>query len=131
MHRYSHNQGGYIALIAVLIIVAVTLAIGLALNLLGIGETQAGYEKQLSVQSFTIADSCMHEAYIRLRADSAYAGGSLNVGQGSCSITVTADGPNRTIRAASDIQGVQRKIESAITLSGTSVKLISWQEVSL
>lgn len=80
------NQRGYIALIATIIILAITLAIGLSLNMLSIGETQAGSLTEATAQSFAAADTCLQEGYLRLHRSSAYTGGSLAIGGGSCTI---------------------------------------------
>ncbi|MFA5134896.1 MAG: hypothetical protein WC505_03875 [Patescibacteria group bacterium] len=131
MHTNQHNQGGYIALIAVLIIVVVTLSIGLSMNVLSIGETQSGLRTQQAVQSFTAADACMQEAYLRLEQSGSYAGGSLNVGFGSCTITVVDSGPvQKTITVTADVSGIQRKFESTVTLTGSVVSVDAWKELN-
>jgi len=123
------NQKGYIALIAVLIIMAVTLSIGLSLNILSIGETQSGLLKQQSAQSFAIADSCLQEAYLRIERDNDYPGGSLNIGQGSCNITVVPQGADRIITVDSDVDGIIRKIESSVTIVGNNIQFNFWKEL--
>ncbi|MBU0598291.1 hypothetical protein KKF61_04870 [Patescibacteria group bacterium] len=131
MRSIITSQSGYIALIAVIIITVVTLSIGLSLNILSIGETQAGLSVQQSGQSFGIADSCMQEAYLRLKQDSSYAGGNLNIGEGSCRITVTGALLRRTITVESDVNNVIKRLESdiRITLSG-DIRILSWQELN-
>jgi hypothetical protein len=129
MKRLANNQRGYIALIAVLIISAVTLAIGLSLNTFGIQETQSGLLKQQSVQSSAFADSCLDEAYLRLERDNSYAGGKLNLDVSSCTITISIDGNDRIITAASDASGVMRQLESRVTVTGGSVTVHYWKEL--
>ncbi len=124
------NQEGYIALIAVLIIVVVTLSIGLSMNSLSIGETQNGLIVQQSVQSQAIADSCLQEAYWQLRQDSGYTGGSLNIGQGSCTIMVTPSGADYIITSVADVNSIINKYESNITLNGNNLTINSWQRLT-
>jgi len=132
MNKFTNNQDGYIALIAVLIIVAVTLSIGLSLNSISIGETQSGLLKQQSAQSLAIADSCVQEAYLRLEQDGDYPGGNLNIGQGSCNINVVPQGANdRLITVESDVDSIQRKIESSVTIIGNNIQINYWQELSI
>lgn len=123
------NQKGYIALIAVLIILAVTLAIGLTLNILSIGETQTGLLRQQSAASFTLADGCVQEAYTRIKRDNNYTGGNLNITDGSCTITVTSQGPRRTITVESDINNIKRRIESEVRIVGNNIQVDYWQEL--
>ena len=127
--KFKQNQQGYIALIAVLIIVVATLAIGLSLNSLSIGETQSGLLIQQSVQSQSIADSCMNEAYQKIRLDGTYVGESLNIGQGSCSITVIPSGSDYIITVQSDVNDIITKLESGITVSGNNITVNYWQNL--
>ena len=129
MNKIKNNQQGYIALIAVLIIVVATLAIGLSINSLSIGETQSGLLVQQAVQSQSIADSCMDEAYQKLRFDGAYVGESLNIGQGSCTITVIPSGPDYIITVRSDVNDIITKLESSITASGNNITVNYWQNI--
>ena len=125
-----NNQQGYIALIAVIIIVAATLAISLSLNVLSIGETQSGLIKQQSVQAFGIADACMQEAYIQLERDILYPGAGLNIGDGSCTIIVTDVGTDKLITVMASLQTIQRKHESLVTVSGNQVTVQYWKELT-
>jgi len=130
MRIYTNNQQGYIALIAVVIIVAATLAISLSLNVLSIGETQSGLIKQQSVQTFGIADACMQEAYIQLERDSGYSGASLNIGGGSCTIIVTDVGTDLLVVATGTLQNIQRKLESLVTVNDHHVTVHYWEELT-
>ncbi len=130
IYKIATNQQGYIALIAVIIIVAVTLAISLSLNVLSIGETQSGLIKQQSIQTFGLADSCMQESYLQVERDSNYVGGSLNIGDGSCTIIVTDVGTDRLIVVTATFQKIQRKLESLVTLSGNQVTVQYWKELT-
>jgi len=130
MRVRTNNQQGYIALIAVIIIVAATLAISLSLNILSIGETQAGLIKQQSVQVFGIADTCMQEAYLRLERESEYSGASLNINDGSCAIIVTDAGADKLIVVTAALQDIQRKLESLVTVNGNQVTVQYWKELT-
>ncbi len=122
-----NNQKGYIALIAILIIVTATLAISVSINILSIGETQVGLYRQQSAQSFALADACVEEAYIRIQRDNAYAGGNLNLSFGSCTITVVSSGADRTITAAAVVDSIERRIESEVTIVGNNLALQYWK----
>ncbi|XOU94296.1 MAG: hypothetical protein ACNFW9_05645 [Candidatus Kerfeldbacteria bacterium] len=130
MKLIINNQSGYIALIAVLIIVVVTLSIGLSLNSLSIGETQNGLIIQQSIQSQAVAESCLHEAYWQLRQDSGYTSGSLNIGQGSCTITVMPSSPDYIITSEANVNEVISKYESNITINGNNITVNSWERLT-
>lgn len=130
MNQFTNNQGGYIALIAVLIIVVVTLSIGISLNSISIGETQSGLLKQQSAQSLAIADSCLQEAYLRIERESDYPGGSLNIGQGSCTINIVPAGSDRTITVTSDVNDIIKSAESGVTITSGNVVVNYWTELN-
>lgn len=126
----TNNQGGYIALIAVLIIVVVTLSIGLSLNSLSIGETQNGLMIQQSVQSQAVAESCLHEAYWQLRENNGYTSGSLDIGEGSCTISVVPSAPDYIITVESNVNEIINKYESNITINGNNLVVNDWQRLT-
>ena len=130
MKLLIENQRGYIALIAVIIILSVTLAISLTMNVLSVDETKTGLLKQQSAQSFAAADACIREAYLRIKRDNNYTGGNLNIGVGSCTIVVSSLGADRTITVDSDVNGIQRQLESQVTIIGNTLDLNSWQELN-
>lgn len=129
MNNQLKNQQGFIALIAVLIIVSVTLSIGLSLNILSINETQSSLIRQNSTQTFGIVDGCAREAYLRVERDNNYAGGSLNIGQGSCIITVVPQGTDRIITIESDVNNSVRKIETSVDVTSSNIFVNYWLEL--
>ena len=129
-HNLSQNNKGYIALISVLIISTVVLAIAITLNLTSIDETISGLLKEQSEQSFSLADTCLEESYLRLKRDSGYIGGQLNFKQGYCSINIVSSGNRRTITVDSNINNIIRKIKAEIRILGNNnVVQDSWQEL--
>jgi len=130
MNQITNNQGGYIALIAVLIIVVVTLSIGISLNSISIGETQSGLLKQQSAQSLAVADSCLQEAYLRIERASDYTGGSLNIGQGSCTINIVPQGSDRIIIVTSDVNDIVKSVESGVTITSGNIVVNYWTELN-
>ncbi len=125
-----HDQKGYIALIAVVIITAVTLAISLSLNVLSIDELQISLLRQESVQSQALAQTCLEEAYGRLRQDNDYSGGSLNIGDGSCTISIAGLFIFRRITVAAQVQNVERRLQSMVSVNGTTLQIYNWQEIN-
>ncbi|MFH1207740.1 MAG: hypothetical protein V1668_04005 [Patescibacteria group bacterium] len=126
-----HNQKGYIALIALVIISVVTLAIALSMNSLSITETDTGLVRQQSTQAEQAAYSCLQEAYLRLMRDGAYTGGTtLTVAPGSCTVVSVATPipADRVVTVAADVGGVQRQFTGQVTWSAAGLTLVSWQE---
>ena len=122
------NQSGIAALLTVVIVAAATLIMAYSASLLGLGELELGYTSQKGAEALSAADSCVEEALRRLRLDSNYSGGTLNVGNGSCIMNITANGNDRTIAAESTIGEYHKKIEAQIALSGNVITINSWEE---
>ena len=104
----------------------------MALNssLLGLGELDLGYTKQKGGEASSIADACIEESLRRLRLDSNYSGGSLNINDNSCIINIQSSGNNRTITTTSTVDIYHKKIKVEATLSGSNTAINSWQEIS-
>jgi len=126
-----NNQRGYIALIAVLIISAVTLAIALSLSGLGVSETDTGLLRQQSAQAGTEAQSCLQEAELRLMNNQSYAGGTvMTFDIGTCTVTtVTTSGTDRIIDVSSTVNSVSRQFEGRVTTSANGLTPVYWKEL--
>lgn len=125
----NNNQQGVAALLTIVIISAAVLIMAFTASLLGLGELDLGFTSQKGGEALSAADSCIEEALRRLRLDSNYSGGTLNVGNGSCIINITANGNDRTITAESTIGDYHKKIQAEATLSGSDTAINSWQEL--
>jgi DeoR/GlpR family transcriptional regulator of sugar metabolism len=130
--RSTRQSGGYIALMAVLIVGAASLAIGLALLTMGADSQRSTLIAQQSAQARSLATACAEEALQEIHDDTAFTGtDNLSLGQGTCSYTVTnTGGNNRTITASGVVGEVTRKLEIYATIGVSSISIISWQEIS-
>jgi hypothetical protein len=117
---------------AVLIVGAASLAIGLALLTMGADSQRSTLIVQQSVQARSLATACAEEALQEIHDDTAFTGtGNLSLGQGTCSYTVTnTGGSNRTITSSGVVGEVTRKLEIYATIGVSSISIISWQEIS-
>jgi hypothetical protein len=126
------NKGGYIALVSILVITAVALAISVSISLLGVGEAKSSLDYRRGQEALKIAESCIEEALFRLRNDDTYTGGSLSIGNGSCTISVSGSGSDRTIDVVAQVLGLAqytKKLQVTLVLAGNSVNITSWSEV--
>ncbi|MBU0646246.1 hypothetical protein KJ611_02065 [Patescibacteria group bacterium] len=122
------SQDGAVTLAVVIAIFFSALALVSTLSFIGIGELISGDQTSTSERALTAADSCLHEALLRLKNDEMYAGGTLSVGSDSCTIAVSGFGSDRTIAVATTSRHTTRQIEAAVTLSGNQVSLDTWLE---
>lgn len=125
------QTNGYIALIAVLIIGAASLATSVALLTAGTDSQRAGLASQQSTQARQLAHGCGDEALLQLQSNTNFTGvNNITLGQGTCTYTVTNTGATtRTIDASATLQGVVRKVKIYATIGGSSISITSWQEV--
>jgi hypothetical protein len=130
LYKYD-NEEGVVALLVVVIICAVALLMSTGAARLGLGELEAGYTTQKSDQTLYSADGCMEEALERLRRDATYTGGSLNFTEGSCILTVVANGNLRTITASVTAGDYNKKIQVSATLGGAATVINTWSEITL
>jgi hypothetical protein len=129
MNIAKDNQG-ISALLTIVIIGAAGLLMAYSSVVMGLGELEMGYDAQQGKQAFSVADSCVEEAYYRLKLDSGYTGGTLNFDSGSCIIAITGSGSNRTINIEASLGDYTQKIESEVTISGSEIVIDSWEEIS-
>lgn len=129
------DSPGFIALIALIIIAAATLAIGISVNLLSVSESQMGLTFKKGQEAFMLAESCLEEALIQLRDDANYDpdGAQVVIDEIICdSIDVTGTGANRTIMVSAsvsdDFGSFTKKIEGWVKRTGNSITVESWSE---
>ena len=122
---------GYITLISVFIVGSLGVAITLSLILIGIDSSNMSFAHQKSNQAKALANACTEEAMQQIRDSTPYTGSStLNIGQGSCTYTVTSPGgQNRTITSTGAVANITRKVKVIINLINPTLQVVSWQEV--
>lgn len=130
--RHAPAQSGYIALLAVLIVGAASLAIALTLLITGTDSQRSTLVLQQSTQARSLASSCAEEALQVMHDNTSFTGtNNLSLGQGSCTYTVTnTGGSTRTIDTTGTVNSIARKLRLNVTIGASSLSITSWQEVS-
>ncbi len=136
--KQSKDQGGYIALVATLIVLTGVIFVGVSLSMNGVNELQLSFYERQSMDAFYLADACMNEGILRLKQDAdsgytTYTGGTLDdilESDESCSVTVTSPDANTRVIQATGVKSdsFTRLIEASIDISG-DFTVSSWQEV--
>lgn len=127
-----NSKNGFIALTSILVISAVALAVTVSISLLGVGEAKSSLDFKKGQEALKIAEGCVEEALLRLRDDASYSGGSLNVGNGSCTINISGTGSDRTIDVSATLSvppDYVKKLQITAKRIGNSINSITWQEV--
>lgn len=123
----SRKRPGAALLILVLVMGAVSIAIGTSIALGSIGELSMGFADAQSKKALSLADSCAEEALLRLGRDSTYAGATLTLGDGSCIVTVTTNGANKNIDITATVGRWIEHVLITADISGSRVSILDWR----
>lgn len=132
MTDQRYNEGGYIALLSVLIVGAISISTTMTMLVSGVKMTQSALADQQSMQALGYADACAEEALQQIRESTSFNGsGSLSFPLGSCSYTVTRDGgQNRTIEAEGTVDAVIRRVLVEVNQINPTIEITQWREVA-
>ena len=130
---YQKN-GGYIALISVLIAGGVMLILGLSASRSGITSVQSALRDESAMRARLLADACAEEALFRLRTNLSFLGSeevSVNTNE-SCTIrNISGVGPtNRQIRAEATVLGYVQKVELSVATVTPTINIQTWRSVA-
>jgi len=116
---------GYIALVALLIIAAAALTIGIAVSLTGIEDLQISFGKSQALTAQTLANTCLEDGLERLRNSWGSYSGSLSVGENSCIIRTVIDGSTAILTATGTVDIYTQKIQIQVD---NNLDVVSWQD---
>lgn len=127
------NRNGYIALVSILIVSALTLLIATSGSLLSIGESNMGLQENQAWEAFYLTTACAEDALMKLKNDLNYSGNeTLNFDNGKCTIEpLEGSGKkNRVIKVSGIIFNQTRKIKIEIGKINPDMEIKSWQQVA-
>lgn len=120
-----NNQSGYIALVALLVIVSAGLTIGIAVSLSGITEIQVSFGSSQAAKARSLANSCVEEGLERLRTSGSPYTGALSIDTNSCIIKTVINGSNFILYATGTVDIYNQKVEVAVD---SNLEVVYWQE---
>ncbi len=127
-HKIQQEKG-IATLLIIVIIGAAVLIMAFSSSILGLGDLNMAYTAQKGKEAFYIADGCVEEALRRLKIDSLYTGDSLNLGSGSCIISIESAGDSRDILIIGEVDDYQKRLEINATISNGIISINSWEEI--
>ena len=132
VQRPCDNRGGYILLLTVLIVAAVTVAASVSILTLSASKSKGGVYQAQSQEARFLADACAEEGLQQIVDSVPFSGsGVLNIGNGSCGYTVTKlAGQDREIESIGTVGTVVRKVFITIDTVRPSLNVATWQEVA-
>lgn len=128
------NQQGFLAVVTVVMVSAITLTFAVTLAVLGINESLLGYTADQSQDALQASEACSEEAYFRLKRDSSYTGGTIPLGSGTCTISISGSGSTRTINTSATEGDFTREVEADVTFQSNiaanteGIDLTHWEE---
>ena len=132
-HSESHSikdERGAAALMIMVIILAVAVLLVSSTAFIGVDDLEIGFAEQAGSHALIAAESCADEAILRLSRDNTYVGGSLIVGESTCTVIVTGvPCGSCTIAVTSARDSFTRRLEVGVDVSGSDVVITSWEEV--
>lgn len=125
-------EKGFVTLLFVLIVFAVSAAISSSLLLSGLASSEDSFALNQSDQAKTLADACAEKGLETIRENNGYTGTTnLSLGAGTCSYTVSnTGGSTRTVAAAGTVGSVTRKAKVLVDQLSPQIHISSWQEVA-
>ena len=132
MIHFEKNDKGYIALIAVLVASALTLAISIGMSIVAVSGTEAVGAFEGSYQARSIAASCADTAISKLKQDADYEGGEdISIGEYACHVYLISGTGNtdREISVETSVGGFVRKLSVKIAEVNPVTEVTLWKEV--
>ncbi len=129
----KNKNGGYIALIAVLIVTATTLMMAVSINLESMDEIKISLAKNQSSKAFYLANACAEESLMKLKNDLNYQGNEiLTFTYGACTILPIeeTENQNRLIKITGSVANYTRKIKIEVSQIFPEMEIALWQEVA-
>lgn len=143
-HFHKKKKSGFIALISILVITAVSIIIGTTVTLKAISHANISASEIYSAQAWASANGCVETAIAALSYNGTStwdmstgypsqhpAGQTLNIGGVPCFLAaITSTGADyRLIKASSTVQSYVRKLQVVVATNTPQIVVSSWQEV--
>jgi len=123
--KFKAQNSGYIALVALLIVAAAGLTIGIAVSLRGMEEIQISFAGRQAAGARSIANACVEDGLERLRNNWADYAGSLSADENSCIISVVVDSNSAILNATGTVDIYVQKIQVQVN---DDLNVAYWQE---
>jgi len=126
------NKKGFITLISILAVGAITSIIAFSIITLGLGSSLNSFALEQSTHAKAFANACAEEALVQIRESMPFSGSNnLNFENGSCNYTViNLSGENREITTSGNVDTTIRKVKINIDKINPQINVVSWQEVA-
>jgi len=124
----KYTMKGYIAILAVLVLLTVTGGIATTLLLTSIGEVQSVEALRQGEQALLFSESCLEEGLLRIIRDPDYSGENFEIPQGACEVTVEKNEEEYIIQAAGKNAPFERRVIAEAVFGAEELQVVNWKE---
>ncbi len=128
----KNKQKGYVALVSVLIVSALSLAVSIGVSMRSISGAHMGLSYKRSHQAHILATSCVYEALTALERDLEYAGNEdIIIEDKTCHVyTIEGEGnEDRVVKIEASVDGFVKKIRVEVLRISPTMQIASWKHV--
>lgn len=133
MKKYNKKQKGFVTLMSILIVGAVSTSIAVFLILAGMDAYRATANLEESAQAKAIADACAEKALNSIKDDTQYSGNeTISFERGSCSVLPVVGSVNQisAVEVSGTVSSTVRKVKVITSQVTPQIEIQSWQEVA-
>jgi len=128
MRLLAPQREGIIGLVTVIVVGVMVLITGIAASYVGQTDTIVSGHNDRDLITRNLAESCLEEAFYRLKKDAAYAGGTVPVGSDTCMVAVSGGGATRTITVTAIIDDYTKSLTvSAVRQENAAANARGWK----
>ncbi len=109
--RRLYTRKGALVLVTVIIVGIVGIILSVVVARRGATEVTNSLSALQASRALSLADGCAEEAMVQLYRSSAYVGGTAQLGEGTCTITVSGTGTERTILVVATLEKWVRTVQ--------------------
>ncbi|MDR3547047.1 MAG: hypothetical protein P4M11_02010 [Candidatus Pacebacteria bacterium] len=127
--RSADTNGGYVAILVVLMIVAAGALLATTMSLIGAGGIQSSNSLTQGDRSLGFTEGCAEDALLKISASANYAGGTVTRPEGTCIISISTSTNVYTVIVGTAATDYVRTIKIVGTRGATNFTILSWSEV--
>lgn len=122
-------RSGQAMLVAILMITAAALAIGLAIAAIGSSQVNITLVNKQSSQAYALAEGCLENTLMRMARTNNTPPPVFTTSQGSCTIEISGSAPAPyQIISTGQVGKAFRKIRATVSINNEILTINSWQE---
>lgn len=125
----NNKNGGYVLMLAVLMIATAGLFIAITASLVGLGEAKSALSLTNGEVNLDFVEGCAEDALIKAWSSSVYAGGNITRPAGTCTVSVAKASPQWTVTISTTATDYVRTIQIVFNRYPNSIAIVSWKEI--